>query len=137
MINQDFRLTNQSNSWMRIGKLAKHKEMVFKNLFQHFNVENLRQAFVAIDGTKATGIDLKTKDQYGKDLDSNLQELVNRLHVGSYRPQAKRGVEIPKGNGKTRLIAVGSFEDKLVEWGVSTNTESALRASIYRNFLWI
>ncbi len=116
MINQDFKLTNQSNSWMRIGKLAKHKEMVFKNLFQHFNVENLRQAFVAIDGTKATGIDLKTKDQYGKDLDNNLQELVNRLHVGSYRPQAKRGVEIPKGNGKTRLIAVGSLEDKLVEW---------------------
>lgn len=116
MINQDFKLSNQSNSWMRIGKLAKHKEMVFKNLFQHFNVENLRQAFIAIDGTKATGIDLKTKDQYGKDLDSNLQELVSRLHVGSYRPQVKRGVEIPKGNGKTRLIAVGSFEDKLVEW---------------------
>jgi hypothetical protein len=116
MINQDFKLTSQSNSWMRIGKLAKHKEMVFKNLFQHFNVENLRQAFVAIDGTKATGIDLKTKDQYGKDIDNNLQELVNRLHIGSYRPQAKRGVEIPKGNGKTRLIAVGSFEDKLVEW---------------------
>jgi RNA-directed DNA polymerase len=116
MTNQDFKLTSQSNSWMRIGKLAKHKEMVFKNLFQHFNVENLRQAFVAIDGTKATGIDLKTKDQYGKDIDNNLQELVNRLHIGSYRPQAKRGVEIPKGNGKTRLIAVGSFEDKLVEW---------------------
>jgi RNA-directed DNA polymerase len=116
MINQDFKLTSQSNSWMRIGKLAKHKEMIFKNLFQHFNVENLRQAFVAIDGTKATGIDLKTKDQYGKDIDNNLQELVNRLHIGSYRPQAKRGVEIPKGNGKTRLIAVGSFEDKLVEW---------------------
>lgn len=116
MINQDFKLSSQSNSWMRIGKLAKHKEMVFKNLFQHFNVENLRQAFVAIDGTKATGIDLKTKDQYGKDLDNNLQELVNRLHIGSYRPQVKRGVEIPKGNGKTRLIAVGSFEDKLVEW---------------------
>jgi hypothetical protein len=116
MTNQDFKLTSQSNSWMRIGKLAKHKEVVFKNLFQHFNVENLRQAFVAIDGSKATGIDLKTKDQYGKDLDSNLQELVTRLHIGSYRPQAKRGVEIPKGNGKTRLIAVGSFEDKLVEW---------------------
>ena len=116
MINQDFKLSSQSNSWMRIGKLARHKEMVFKNLFQHFNVENLRQAFVAIDGTKATGIDLKTKDQYGKDLDHNLQELVTRLHIGSYRPQVKRGVEIPKDNGKTRLIAVGSFEDKLVEW---------------------
>ena len=101
---------------MRIGKLAKHKDVVFNNIFQHFNVENLRQAFAAIDGSKAVGIDRITKDQYGKDLDNNLQGLVDRLHIGSYRPQAKRGVEIPKANGKTRLIAVGSFEDKLVEW---------------------
>jgi group II intron reverse transcriptase/maturase len=79
-------------------------------------VENLREAFAAIDGTKAVGVDLVTKDHYGNNLDHNLQELVNRLHVGTYRPQAKRGVEIPKANGKTRLIAVGSFEDKLVEW---------------------
>ena len=113
---QEFQLMSQSNSWMRIGKLAKNKGLVFNNLFQHFNVENLREAFAAIDGSKAVGIDLVTKDQYGKNLDANLQGLVDRLHVGTYRPQAKRGVEIPKANGKTRLIAVGSFEDKLVEW---------------------
>lgn len=101
---------------MRIGKLAKNKELVINNLFQHFSVENLRQAYAAIDGSKAVGIDRVTKDQYGKDLDHKLQMLIDRLHVGTYRPQAKRGVEIPKANGKTRLIAVGSFEDKLVEW---------------------
>lgn len=116
MIKQDFKLSHQSNSWERIGKLAKNKELVINNLFQHFNVENLRQAFAAIDGSKAVGIDRITKDQYGKDLDNNLQQLVDNLHKGTYRPQAKRGVEIPKANGKTRLIAVGSFEDKLVEW---------------------
>ena len=90
--------------------------MVFINLFHHFNAENLRQAFAAIDGSKAVGNDRITKDQYGSDLDNNLQGLLDRLHVGSYRPQSKRGIEIPKANGKTRLIAVGSFEDKLVEW---------------------
>ena len=116
MINQDFKLTSQSNSWERIGKLAKDKDVIFKNVFQHFNVENLRQAYAAIDGTKAVGIDRITKDQYGENLETNLQELLRRLHVGSYRPQAKRGVEIPKANRKMRLIAVGSFEDKLVEW---------------------
>lgn len=116
MTKQDFKLTSQSNSWMRIGKLAKNKGLVISNLFQHFNVENLRQAFTAIDGSKAVGLDLITKDQYGKDLDNKLQDLTSRLHIGTYRPQAKRGVEIPKANGKTRLIAVGSFEDKLVEW---------------------
>lgn len=101
---------------MRIGKLAKNKEVIFNNLFQHFNVENLREAYAAIDGSKAVGIDQITKDQYGKDLDNNLLRLEDRLHIGTYRPQAKRGVEIPKANGKTRLIAVSSFEDKLVEW---------------------
>jgi group II intron reverse transcriptase/maturase len=116
MTNKDFKLTSQSNSWMRIGKLAKDKKIIFNNLFQHINVENLREAFAAIDGTKAVGLDLITKDQYGKDLDNNLLRLVNQLHVGTYRPKAKRGIEIPKSNGKTRLIAVGSFEDKLVEW---------------------
>jgi group II intron reverse transcriptase/maturase len=116
MGSQEFKLMSQSNSWVRIGKLAKNKRLVINNLFQHFNVENLSQAYSAIDGSKAVGIDRITKDQYGKDLDNNLQSLVDRLHKGTYRPQAKRGVEIPKANGKTRLIAVGSFEDKLVEW---------------------
>lgn len=113
---QEFKLMSQSNSWMRIGKLAKNKVVVLNNVFQHFNVENLREAFAAIDGSKAVGIDLMTKDQYGENLSANLQSLVDRLHIGTYRPQPKRGVEIPKANGKTRLIAVGSFEDKLVEW---------------------
>ena len=116
MTTQEFKLMSQSNSWMRIGKLAKNKELVINNLFQHFNVENLREAYHAIDGSKAVGIDRITKDQYGIELDVKLQDLVNRLHIGIYRPQEKRGVEIPKANGKTRLIAVGTFEDKLVEW---------------------
>lgn len=116
MTVEEFKLQHQSNSWTRIGKLAKSRTVVFNNLFQHVNVENLRQAYTAIDGSKAVGIDLVTKDQYGEHLDHNLQNLVDRLHTGTYRAQLKRGVEIPKANGKTRLIAVGAFEDKLVEW---------------------
>lgn len=116
MTTQEFKLTSQSNSWMQIGLLAKRKDAVIDNLFRHLSTENLREAYHAIDGSKAVGIDRVTKDQYGKNIDENLQGLVNRLHKGTYRPQAKRGVEIPKANGKTRLIAIGSFEDKLVEW---------------------
>jgi group II intron reverse transcriptase/maturase len=116
MTSQEFKLTGQSNSWMQIGLLAKRKDAVINNLFRHVNVENLREAYHTIDGSKAVGIDRITKDQYGKNIDKNLQLLVDRLHIGTYRPQAKRGVEIPKANGKTRLIAIGTFEDKLVEW---------------------
>lgn len=119
MTNQEFKLTSQSNSWAQIGILAKRKGAVIDNLFRHLSVENLREAYHAIDGSKAVGIDQVTKDQYGKDIDVNLQNLVDRLHKGTYRPQIKRGVEIPKANGKTRLIAIAAFEDKLVEWVLS------------------
>lgn len=113
---EEFKLRAQSSSWMRIGQLAKTKEVVFNNLFQHFNVENLREAYHAQDGSKAVGIDLVTKKDYARNLDANLKALVESLHRGTYRPQPKRRVQIPKSNGKMRPIAIASFEDKLVEW---------------------
>jgi len=112
----DFKLELQNNSWLRIGLTAKNKEKVFTNLFCHFNMENLREGFNALDGSKAVGIDGITKEQYGRNLDGNLNDLLSRLHKGTYRPQLKRGAEIPKTNGQMRPLAIASFEDKIVEW---------------------
>lgn len=121
------------NSWARIGLSAKNPEIVFNNLFSHINVENLRQAFQALDGTKAVGIDGISKTEYATDLDNNLEDLVTRLHVGTYRPQAKREVLIPKANGKTRPIAISCFEDKLVEWALGKILESVYESIFIRN----
>lgn len=121
------------NSWARIGLSAKNPEIVFNNLFSHVNVENLRQAFQALDGTKAVGIDGISKTEYAKDLDSNLLDLITRIHIGTYRPQAKREVLIPKANGKTRPIAISCFEDKLVEWTIGKILESAYEPIFIRN----
>lgn len=121
------------NSWARIGLSAKKPEIVFNNLFSHINVENLRQAFQALDGTKAVGIDGISKTEYATDLDRNLEDLVTRLHIGTYRPQAKREVLIPKANGKTRPIAISCFEDKLVEWALGKILESVYESIFIRN----
>lgn len=121
------------NSWARIGLSAKTPEIVFNNLFSHIKVENLRQAFQALDGTKAVGIDGISKEQYAKDLDSNLQSLATRLHVGTYRPQAKREVLIPKSNGKSRPIAISCFEDKLVEYVLGKILDSVYDPIFIRN----
>lgn len=107
------------NGWLRIGLRAKEEAVKFNNLLCHFTVENFRQAFQALDGNKATGVDGKTKAEYARNLDGNLTDLVNRIHKGTYRPQPKRGVLIPKANGKMRPIAISCFEDKLVEWVVA------------------
>jgi len=114
--DKDFQLEVQSNSWLRIGLVAKDKEKVFTNLFCHLNMENLREAFHALDGTKAVGVDGITKEQYGQNLEANLNDLLTRLHKGTYRPLPKRKAEIPKADGRMRPLAIASFEDKIVEW---------------------
>jgi RNA-directed DNA polymerase len=121
------------NSWARIGLSAKNPEIVFNNLFSHIKVENLRQAFQALDGTKAVGIDGISKQQYAKDLDNNLKDLETRLHIGTYRPQVKREVLIPKSNGKSRPIAISCFEDKLVEYVLGKALESVYDPIFIRN----
>ena len=121
------------NSWARIGLSAKNTEIVFNNLFSHINVENLRQAFQSLDGSKAVGIDGISKINYAKDLEQNLESLVSRIHIGTYRPQAKREVLIPKANGKTRPIAISCFEDKLVEWVLGKVLESVYEPIFIRN----
>ena len=83
---------------------------------KHINKDTLHEAYKALDGSKALGVDQISKAIYGKDLERNLIDLVKRVHKGSYRPWPKREVLIPKANGKTRPIAIASFEDKLVDW---------------------
>ncbi len=100
--------TLELNSWARIGLSAKTPDIVFNNLFSHIHVENLRQAFRALDGSKALGIDGISKAEYAKDLDRNLEDLVSRLHIGTYRPQAKKEILIPKLNGKQDLLLLAA-----------------------------
>ena len=102
--------------WLRIGLKAQDKKTVFHNLLTHINVETLKEAFNAIDGSKALGVDKVSKEAYEKDLEENLRDLENRIHKGTFRPKPKREVLIPKANGKTRPIAISCFEDKLVDY---------------------
>lgn len=104
--------------WARIGLRAQNKAAVFNNLMTHVNESSLEEAFKAVDGTKAIGVDGISKTEYGKSLKENLSDLAKRVQRGTYRPQPKREVLIPKANGKMRPIAIACFEDKLVDWVV-------------------
>ena len=111
------------SSWVRIGMASRRKE-IFNNLFCHFNADNLCQAYKALDGSKAKGIDGVSKQNYGKRLEESIEDLLCRLHTGTYRPSAKRQVLIPKANGKKRPVAISTFEDKMVEWILGRILES-------------
>jgi group II intron reverse transcriptase/maturase len=77
------------------------------------------EAFNAMDGKKALGVDGISKKAYEKNLEENLRRLAEAIQRGTYRPKPKREVLIPKANGKARPIAIACFEDKLVDWVVS------------------
>ena len=97
------------NPWARISYRAQDKNFVFTNLLTHINVDSLKEAFNALKGKKALGVDSISKTEYGKDLENNLMQLSLRVQQGTYRPKPKREVLIPKADGKTRPIAIACF----------------------------
>jgi RNA-directed DNA polymerase len=100
----------------RIAQRARRQpEAPFTALMHHFTVDNLRACFVALDGTKAPGVDGITKAMYGEHLEDNLQALHRKLHQMSYRPRPVRRVEIPKEDGRMRPLGIGCTEDKIVQ----------------------
>ena len=63
----------------------------------------------------SAGVDGVTKDEYGQNLEGNLQGLHERLKTKQYRHQSIRRVHIPKDEGKTRPIGISTFEDRVVQ----------------------
>ena len=102
----------------RIGEKArKEPGLVFTSLYHHIcDVDNLRAAYDNLAARKATGVDGITKEEYGKNLEGNLQDLSARLKRMAYRPGPKRRSYIPKpGTSKGRPLGISNLEDKIVE----------------------
>lgn len=100
--------------------VEKHPAEVMTSLYHHVtDVDNLRTCFEDLSGSKAAGVDGVTKEEYGKNLEENLQDLSQRLKRMGYRPQVKLRTYLPKpGSSKGRPIAISAVEDKIVEMAV-------------------
>ena len=100
----------------RISQLSKENpDMVFTSLGHLINKEMLKSCHTQMDGTKAVGIDGITKKEYGRSLEEIINALIERLKKKSYKPKPARLVEIPKDNGKMRLLSIYCYEDKLLQ----------------------
>ena len=101
-------------------KAHKDPQCRFTSLFHLMNKDLLRESFEQLRKDAAAGIDRVTKEEYGADLDQNLEELVRKLHTMSYIPQPVRKVLIPKpGSRKKRPLGIPALEDKLVQAGLT------------------
>ena len=116
----------------RIAELsAQNPTMVFTSIAHLINVKLLRECHEKMDGDKAVGIDGVTKEEYGKNLEENLVDLVARMKKRAYKPKPARRVEIPKDNGKTRPLSIYCYEDKLVQEALRRVLEAVYEPMFY------
>lgn len=116
----------------RISQLSKENpKMVFTSIGHLINEDLLKHCHEKMDGDKAVGIDGVTKEEYGRNLDENLHNLVNRLKRKAYKPKPARRVEIPKDNGKTRPLSIYCYEDKLIQEALKEILEAIFDPHFY------
>ena len=81
----------------RVREVARRdKKVRFTALLHHVDVDRLRKAYFSLKRRAAAGVDGVTWEQYGANLEGNLQDLYDRLHRGAYRAKPSRRAYIPK-----------------------------------------
>jgi RNA-directed DNA polymerase len=91
----------------------------FRSLYREINLPMLYESFRDLKRKAAPGVDGVTVEDYEKDLDGNLRQLLARLVGKTYRAQHVRRKYIPKGGGKTRPLGIPALEDKIVQQAAS------------------
>ena len=120
--------------WIRSAASRRRREGGRLNsLMHHLNVQNLRQAFRELDGSRASGIDGVTKSQYQQNLEENLEALHHTIRGGGWRPRPSREVLIPKPQGGFRPLAIGCLEDKVVQTLVARILEAIYDPQFHRH----
>src|ERR1035441_9613909 len=97
---------------------ATDKEARFTAFLHHVAVDRLRAAYWALKPKAAPGVDGVTWEDYGTELEGNLQDLHTRVHRGGYRAKPSRRVYIPKPDGRLRPLGVAALEVKLLQRAV-------------------
>lgn len=109
----------------RIAALAeRYPQRDFTSLAHHMDVQWLKLAYLMTRRDGAVGVDGQTADDYARDLEANIQRLLEQAKSGRYRAPPVRRVHIPKGDGRTtRPIGIPTFEDKVLQRAVVTLLE--------------
>ena len=74
----------------------------------------------------AAGVDRQSVSRFAAQSGRHLEELQADLAAGRYRPQAVRRIEIPKGDGKTRPLAIPTVKERIVQAAVKRVIEPIL-----------
>ena len=94
-----------------------------------FAPETLATAWTKVRANKgAAGVDGQSIERFEARAGLYLAELSTALREGSYRPQAVKRVDIPKGDGKTRPLGIPTVKDRIVQQAVRLVIEPIFEA---------
>jgi len=102
------------------GKHRRKRSKGMKLIEQILSARNLTEACNDVVRNKgAGGVDKMSVKELKAWLDINRTELTERIYSGNYLPQPIRGKEIPKSNGKKRLLGIPTAIDRMLQQAVS------------------
>ena len=112
---------NVCTKQQRIAELARlMADASFTSLAYYIDLDWMHEAYRRTRKDGAAGVDGVTAEEYEKDLENNLQSLLDRFKSGRYFAPPVKRVYIPKGDGKggVRPIGIPVLEDKVLQRAV-------------------
>lgn len=95
---------------------------------------NLNKAYQQVCANKgAGGVDGMETPQLKAHLQTNGAALVEHIRNGSYQPSPIKGVEIPKGNGKTRMLGIPTLTDRVFQQALHQVLEPVFEPDFQRH----
>jgi RNA-directed DNA polymerase len=89
---------------------------MIEKILSRKNIRSACKQVVSNQGSAGVdGMSVKALPSYLKE---NLKQIATAIGEGSYLPQSILGIEIPKGNGKTRLLGIPTVVDRLLQQAV-------------------
>lgn len=116
----------------QIADQAAHDpDHVFTSLAHFLTPDFLCAAFHRLRKNAAPGIDGVTFDSYAENLESNLEDLWERLRSKQYRATPVKRQWISKEDGSQRPLGLTILEDKIVQRAVALIIEPIFEADFY------
>ncbi len=109
-------------------RARKEPKLQFTSLAHLLDVGFLRGCYLELGRDRASGIDGVSWQEYGEQLDENLENLVDRMKAKRYKPQPAKRVYIPKNEHEKRPLGLPSLEDKIVQKGIARILEAIYEA---------
>ena len=111
-----------------LERARKEPKLQFTSLAHLLDADFLRGCYFELGRDRASGIDGVSWQEYGEQLEENLENLVARMKAKRYKPQPAKRVYIPKNDHEKRPLGLPSLEDKIVQKGIARILEAIYEA---------